>query len=429
MHAKLRQINGINKAKTLAGTVFFNNVDISLYRISFTTFTLMKIINRTVWILSVVSLFADVASEMLYPVIPVYLKEIGFSVLLIGILEGIAEFIVGLSKGYFGRLSDEKGVRLPFVRLGYFLSACSKPMMGLFTHAAWIFVARTTDRLGKGVRTAARDAILSQEATKETKARVFGFHRTWDTVGAITGPVLAFVFLHYFPKDYRTLFFIAFIPGMISVAILYLLKEQRRAAPVVAKGNFFSFLSYWKVASPGYRQLVTGLLLFALFNSSDVFLLLRTREITGSDEATIMAYIFYNVVFALSSYPMGVLADRWGMRGVFMTGLLLFGLTYAGFAFVQETWLVFALFLLYGLYAGATQGIARAWITNLSDPRQLATGVGFFTSCQSICTLLASIIAGALWTGAGAVAAFVASAGMAMLVLVYFKVYVRKSLT
>jgi MFS family permease len=390
----------------------------------------MRIITRTVWILSIVSLFADVASEMLYPVIPVYLKEIGFSVLLIGILEGVAEFIVGLSKGYFGKLSDEKGMRLPFVRLGYFLSACSKPMMGLFTNVAWIFFARTTDRLGKGVRTAARDAILSEEATRETKARVFGFHRTWDTVGAITGPVLAVVFLHFFPKDYRTLFFIAFIPGLASVAILFLLKEKRRASPAAtAKGGFFSFLSYWKVASPGYRQLVTGLLVFALFNSSDVFLLLRTREITGSDETTIVAYIFYNIVFALSSYPMGVLADKWGMRGTFMTGLLLFGLTYAGFAFVQETWMVFALFLLYGLYAGATQGVARAWITNLSDPRQLATGVGFFTSCQSICTLLASIIAGALWTGMGAMAAFTVSAAMAVLVLGYFKLYVKDGLT
>jgi MFS family permease len=362
---------------------------------------------------------------MLYPVIPVYLKDIGFSVLLIGILEGVAEFIVGLSKGYFGKLSDEKGVRLPFVRLGYFLSACSKPMMGLFTNAGWIFFARTTDRLGKGVRTAARDAILSGEATRETKARVFGFHRTWDTVGAITGPVVALLFLHFFPKDYRSLFFIAFIPGLASVAILFLLKERRNLSPVVARGGFFSFLSYWKTASAGYRQLVAGLLIFALFNSSDVFLLLRTREITGSDETTIMAYIFYNIIFALSSYPMGVLADKLGMRRIFMAGLLLFALTYAGFAFVQDTWMVFGLFLVYGLYAGATQGVARAWITNVSDPARMATGVGFFTSCQSICTLLASIIAGALWTGIGAVAAFAMSAVMALLVLGYFKAYVR----
>src|SRR5947207_1654840 len=149
----------------------------------------MRIITRTVWILSVVSLFADIASEMLYPVIPVYLKQIGFSILWIGLLEGVANFTSGASKGYFGKLSDEKGARLPFVKLGYFFSSISKPMMAMFTYPVWIFFARTIDRLGKGIRTSARDAVLSAEATRETKARVFGFHRAMDTVGAALGPI------------------------------------------------------------------------------------------------------------------------------------------------------------------------------------------------------------------------------------------------
>ncbi|HJW17421.1 MAG TPA: MFS transporter, partial [Flavisolibacter sp.] len=155
----------------------------------------MKVINRTVLILSLVSLFADIASEMLYPVIPVYLKEIGFSVLLIGILEGVANFIAGMSKGYFGKLSDQKGLRIPFIKGGYFLSAISKPMMAAFTFPFWVFLARTVDRLGKGLRTAARDALLSQNATPETKARVFGFHRGMDTLGAAIGPIIALVLL------------------------------------------------------------------------------------------------------------------------------------------------------------------------------------------------------------------------------------------
>ena len=160
----------------------------------------MRIINRTVIILSVVSLFADIASEMLYPVVPVYLKEIGFSVLLIGVLEGIAEFTAGISKGYFGKLSDERGVRLPFIKLGYFLSNISKPMMAIFTFPIWIFFTRTTDRLGKGLRTAARDALLSQQATPKTKGRVFGFHRAMDTVGAAIGPIIALCFLFFSRK-------------------------------------------------------------------------------------------------------------------------------------------------------------------------------------------------------------------------------------
>ena len=196
-----------------------------------------------------VSLFADVASELLYPVIPVYLKSIGFTVAGIGLLEGIAELTVGLSKGYFGKQSDERGVRLPFVKLGYLLSALSKPMMALLTYPAWIFLSRTTDRLGKGVRTAARDALLSQQATPATKARVFAFHRGWDTAGAVTGPILALAYLHYNPEAYKPLFFLAFIPGILSVALIFLLKEEKKPVSTLGKGNFFSFLSYFKIAS------------------------------------------------------------------------------------------------------------------------------------------------------------------------------------
>ncbi|MBK5194320.1 MAG: MFS transporter, partial [Flavobacteriaceae bacterium] len=148
----------------------------------------MKYITKTVWILSIVSLFTDTASEMLYPIMPIYLKSIGFSIVLIGILEGFAEATAGLSKGYFGKLSDNSGKRVPFVQVGYMLSAISKPMMAVFIFPIWIFFARTIDRLGKGIRTGARDAILSDEATPETKGKVFGFHRSLDTFGAVLGP-------------------------------------------------------------------------------------------------------------------------------------------------------------------------------------------------------------------------------------------------
>ncbi|TAL50633.1 MAG: MFS transporter, partial [Chitinophagaceae bacterium] len=188
----------------------------------------MHIINRTVLILSIVSLLADIASEMLYPVIPVYLKEIGFTVVWIGMLEGIASFTAGISKGYFGKLSDEKGVRLPFVKLGYFLSALSKPLMATFTYPLWIFFVRTIDRLGKGVRTAARDALLSQQGTKETKGRVFGFHRAMDTVGAAIGPTLALLFLFFYPGQYTTIFYLAFIPGILSVLLIFFLNEKKQ---------------------------------------------------------------------------------------------------------------------------------------------------------------------------------------------------------
>jgi MFS family permease len=386
----------------------------------------VKIINRTVLILSLVSLFTDVASEMLYPVIPVYLKEIGFSVLLIGILEGVANFTAGLSKGYFGKRSDEKGLRLPFVKLGYSFSAISKPMMAAFVYPLWIFFARTIDRLGKGLRTAARDALLSQNATNETKARVFGFHRAMDTLGAATGPAIALLFLVFYPNQYKALFVLAFIPGIISVAFIFLLKEKRQPVSTLGKGNFFSFFKYWKIASADYRKLVVGLLFLALFNSSDLFLILKTKQITGSDQLTIGAYILYNVVYALASYPLGAVADKIGIKKVFFGGLVLFALVYFLFGTTHSVALIFSAFFIYGIYAAATEGITKAWITNMAHTTNTATAIGFYTSCESICTLLASVIAGAIWDNFGSSVTFFTTSGAAMMVILYFLFYLKR---
>jgi len=399
----------------------------------------MRIITRTIWILSLVSLLADIASEMLYPVIPAYLRQIGFSVLGIGFLEGMVNFTAGISKGYFGKQSDEKGLRLPYVKLGYLLSAASKPLIVTFVWPAWIFLVRTLDRLGKGVRTAARDALLSKESTPATKARVFGFHRAMDTVGAAIGPVLALVFLYFYPGNYVTLFYLAFIPGIISFFLIFLLKEKKQPESTLGKGSFFSFFRYWKIASPEFRKIVPGLLLFALFNSSDFFLLLVTRETIGSqtiavgqvvfnaDTLTIAAYIFYNFVYAAGSYPLGALADKWGYKQVILAGFLVYAIVYGGFAFGPSIPVIFLLFALYGIYAAATEGLIKAWVTNLANEKNTATAIGFYTSCESISTLLASIIAGAIWSAAGPVWTFGVTAGIAAFVFLYFAITVKSS--
>jgi MFS family permease len=341
-------------------------------------------------------------------------------------------FTAGISKGYFGKLSDENGLRLPFVKLGYLLSNISKPLLAVFTYPVWIFFARSVDRLGKGVRTAARDALLSQEATPETKARVFGFHRSMDTVGAAVGPILALLFLYFYPGEYKTLFYLAFIPGFFSILLIFLLKEKKQPASTLGKGNFFSFFKYWKIATPGFRKVVPGLLLFALFNSSDIFLLLVTRETLGSttitlagatlnaDTLTITAYIFYNLVYALASYPMGVLADRLSFKTIIIAGFILFAIVYGGFAFSPSIEVIIILFSVYGIFSAATEGVIKAWITNLSDHQNTATAIGFYTSCESICTLLASIIAGALWTNFGSASTFIVTSVVTITVCIYF---------
>ncbi len=212
-----------------------------------------KIITKAIWVLSLVSLFTDVSSEMLYPVMPLFLKSIGFSIVLIGILEGAAEATAGLSKGYFGQLSDKSGKRVPFIRFGYILSAISKPMMALFSFPLWIFFARTSDRLGKGIRTGARDAYLSDQTTKEHKGKVFGFHRAFDTIGAFLGPVAALILLQFYPGQYKLLFMLAIVPGLVSIGLTFLVKDQKRSVPVnyQKKPGFFSFIKYVRTAPKG----------------------------------------------------------------------------------------------------------------------------------------------------------------------------------
>ena len=380
----------------------------------------MKIITRNIWILSLVSLFTDVASEMLYPVMPIYLKTIGFSIILIGVLEGFAEAIAGLSKGYFGSLSDNKGKRLPFVQIGYAFSAISKPMMALFAYPIWIFFARTIDRLGKGVRTGARDALLSDEATPQTKGKVFGFHRSMDTLGAVIGPLLALVYLAYYPNDYKTLFFIAFFPGISAIAITFFIKEKKNEqSKPKTKTRLLDFVRYWKESPATYRKLVGALLVFTLFNSSDIFLLLKIKEAGFNDATVIGVYIFYNIIYAIFAYPLGALADKIGMKKIFILGLVLFSIVYVGMAYAENKMVFIALLFLYGVYAAATEGIAKAWITNICKKENTATAIGTYTAFQSIATLIASSLAGVIWFSFGASATFLLSGIVALMITFY----------
>ena len=380
----------------------------------------LKIITRTIWILSFVSLFTDISSEMLYPVMPVYLREIGFSIALIGILEGLAEATAGLSKGYFGKLSDVSGKRVPFVRLGYLLSALSKPLMAVFIFPAWIFFVRTLDRFGKGIRTGARDAILSDETIPANKGKVFGFHRAFDTLGATIGPIAALIFLKFYPGKYAFLFFLAFIPGITSIFFTFFLHEKKSRIPSKMKTvSFFSFLNYWKKSPLQYRRLATGLLVFTLFNSSDIFLLLKVKESGFSDSSVIGVYIFYNLIYALASFPLGILADKIGLKKMLLSGLCLFVIVYTGFAFSNNIQVFFVLYFFYGLYAATTEGISKAWITNISAREDTATAIGTYSAFNSIMTMFASSITGLLWVFYGPMIAFLSSSVVTSGVVIY----------
>lgn len=358
---------------------------------------------------------------MLYPIMPIYLKTIGFSIVLIGLLEGVAEATAGLSKGYFGKLSDNSGRRVPFVQVGYALSAISKPMIAAFSYPLWIFFSRTVDRFGKGIRTGARDAILSDETTSKNKGKIFGFHRSMDTLGAVLGPLLALLYLYFYPQDYKTLFYIAFAPGLLAIlASLYLKDKNKKSVISAQKTTFFSFLQYWKVSPPNYRKVVTGLLAFALFNSSDVFLLLKAKQAGLDDTMVIVVYVFYNLIYALSAFPVGILADTIGLKKMFIFGLSLFAMVYFGMSTSSNIYVIAGLFFLYGVYAAATEGISKAWISNITDKKDTATAIGTYSGFQSICSMLASSLAGLIWYQFGASATFVITGVATLLIIGYF---------
>lgn len=380
-----------------------------------------KVFTRQIILLSLISFFTDVASEMLYPIIPIYLKSVGFSVLFIGILEGIAESIASLSKGYFGNLSDKIGKRLPFVRWGYTLSSIAKPMMGLFPYPITIFFARTLDRFGKGIRTSARDALLSDESTPENKGKVFGFHRAADTAGAVVGPIITLLILNTISIGYRNLFILSAIPGVVVILLCFVLREKKRELQKSPeKSNFFVFITYLKKSPANYRLVVIPLLIFALINSSDFFLLLKVKEYGYSDSKVILFYILFNFSYALFSFPSGRIADKIGLKKVITFGLLIFSLVYVLINVSGSfAWLIFV-FLLYGLFSSSTEGMIKALITNIVPSSETATALGTYNSLSSIGVLLSSSIAGLLWNFFGSTVALGFSGLVSFIIFFYF---------
>jgi MFS family permease len=359
---------------------------------------------------------------------PIFLKSIGFSVLWIGILEGVAEATAGLTKGYFGNLSDHLRKRLPFVQSGYLLSTISKPLMAVSIVPAWIFFCRLTDRVGKGLRTAPRDALLSSEAQPHNKGRIFGFHRSMDTIGAVAGPSMALVYLYYYPENYRELFLLAFIPGIIAVGLTLTLKEKTSGSLPERRPGFFTFIRYWKKSPVKYRQVCAGLLFFSIINSSDLFLMLRAKEAGLTDTSVIGVYIFYNLVYAAFAYPAGIIADRIGLIKMIVAGIFLFACVYGGMTFNGSLpWYVF-LFFVYGIYAACTESVGKALLANTVDPGEVGTALGSFNAFQSIAALLASSLAGFVWFSSGPDVMFGVTAGIAFCVMIYFALMVsRKS--
>ena len=377
-------------------------------------------ISKQVFILGMVSLFTDIASEMLYPVTPIFLTTVlGSSMALVGVIEGIAEVTAGLLKGYFGNLSDKVGKRSIFVMIGYGISALSKPLPGIFQNIPVVLTSRVSDRIGKGIRTAPRDALLASYSDGNSGA-VFGFHRGMDTLGAAIGPVVALILLNFYPNNFQLIFLIAFIPSVIALSFTFLVKDKQITSKIKSRKNY---LEFWKSAPEQYKKVLILISIFSLVNSSDVFLILKSQNITKSSSLAIFGYVFYNVIYAAASYPLGGLSDKLGKQKIFTFGLIIFSVVYFGFALVDDINFIWILFALYGLYAAATEGVSKAWISDLIPDEQRGSAIGLLTMLTSFSVMIGSFLTGILWDHFGSSVPFLISAIISLVisVLIFFK--------
>lgn len=370
--------------------------------------------NRNVWVAGFVSLFTDISSEMLVPVLPLFLATVLHApIRAIGLIEGAAEATASIMKAISGWISDRTGRRKPLMVMGYGLSNILKPLMAFTGTWGQVLAIRLTDRFGKGIRGAPRDALIADSAETAMRGKAFGLHRAMDTVGAAIGPLAAGAILWVWPGEYRKVFMWAAVPGVIAIVLIVLfLREtgegRTTTGPVLRNWG----LSLWRL-SPALRRFVLIGFLFALGNSSDAFLILRAQNLGLSGGLVTMAYFTFNFSYAILSYPLGALSDRIGRKPVMVGGFVAFALIYFGFGMATQAWMVWPLFLCYGLYYAGTEGIQKAYITDHAEPEQRGTAVGVYNALTGLAALPASIVAGFLWERLGPAIPFWVGSGTA----------------
>jgi len=371
-------------------------------------------VSRNVLALGVTSFFADVSGEMVYPLVPIFLTTVlGAPVAAVGLIEGVAEATASIVKVGSGVWSDRIGRRMPLVLGGYGIAAVAKLLLAVAFGWPLVLLARFVDRFGKGFRGSPRDALIAESAVPEQRGRAFGFHRSMDTAGAVVGPLLALLLVALLSNRLRLVFAIAVIPGVLSVIALSLVREPTRDTRTEAESGTASPFSL-RGLDRRLALFLAASLIFALGNSSDVFLILRAKSLGLPTTAVVLAYVLYNFVYMGAALPAGILSDRQGRRNVFVGGLLVFAFVYAGFALARQGLLVWPLFAVYGLYIALTDGVGKAFITDLVPEERRATMLGTYGTLTGIAALIASVAAGVLWDHVSAAAPFVLGAGAAL---------------
>lgn len=375
-------------------------------------------LSRNVFFTGLVSLFMDISSEMVYPLVPLFLTGVlGTTKTTVGIIEGIAEATASILKVFSGYMSDRLGKRKLLMTIGYGISAVSRPIIAYSGTWFEVLTARFIDRFGKGIRTSPRDAIIADSTEVGSLGLAYGFHRSMDTVGAIIGPAVAFALLFFFVDNLRLVFLVSTIPAIIAVAlIIFFIKERKKTKEELAhlpKLNIRQF-------NGPFRSYMVVIGLFSLGNFADAFLVLQAQNLGVSKELIPIIYLVYNIIYAISSVLLGALADKVGIKNVILASFVFFSLIYLGVSQATSALHIWILFPIYGIYKGMTEGTQKAYLAFLSPKEHKATAFGIYYTVSGLMLLPASIIAGYLWDNIGPGTTFLYGSAMSIVAAIIF---------
>lgn len=374
---------------------------------------LLKSLPRNVWILGFVSLLTDISSEMIHSVVPLFLvSSLGASVATVGLIEGIAEATASVLKVFSGALSDYWGQRKGLAIAGYGLSTFVKPLFALATSPVWVLLARFADRVGKGIRVAPRDALVADVTAPSQRGAAYGLRQSLDTIGAFLGPLIAFALLSFSAQNFRLIFWVALLPGVLAVALLTVGVREPRSQ-IRVKHNPLRWAAL-KQLNQQYWGLIGVALLFNLGNSSEAFLLLKAESVGIATPLIPLSLVVMNIAYSLSAYPIGLLSDRFGRMGLLISGFSLYALVYLGFGVAQVPWQMWGLLAFYGLHLGMSQGVLLAIVADTVPQTLRGTAFGLINLVTGVALLPASLLAGFLWQTVSPQAAFFAGSGFAI---------------
>jgi len=354
-------------------------------------------------LLGITSLLTDISSEMVYPILPIFLvTTLGASPAILGLIEGIAESLASLLKVFSGYFSDKTKLRKPFTIFGYASSTLGKFFLYISSSWAYVLVGRVIDRFGKGVRTAPRDALIADSAKEGKRGAAFGLHRAMDTLGATIGVFIAYLLITRSSANLRSVFLFSLIPAFLGVLFLFLVKEKKNKPQAASERLQFK----WRTLDKRLKLFLIFTFIFTLGNSSNQFLLLRVKSLGSTVAQVILFYLVYNIIYCLAAYPASRLSDRIGRKKLLVSGYLFYGLVYLGFAVNNSLAMFWFLFGVYGLYIGFTEGVEKALVADIAPSKLRATAIGLHATLVGIGLLPASLFAGLLWKFLGSSAPF-----------------------